>query len=191
MYEPSEGCVALPPLAMNVESWIVSYAQLLTPESTVWLTATPGALAAVLGNPTSSGLRSAVQPPPSFVMSQYTMIDVPCGLTLYGKKQQEMLDRIQFAADLDIDTVIFDCEANYTDFVASFLPPLVEAATKAGVRIAVENHLTVPFSADFESGGNEDQRWETDNAAQVLIAKIGKEVCDHFGGPEVKEKKKE
>ncbi len=83
-----------------------------------------------------------------------------CGLTMYGKNQQEMLERIQLAADLDIDTVIFDCEANYTDFVASFLPPLVDAATQVGVRIAVENHLTVPFSADFESGGNEEKRWD-------------------------------
>lgn len=92
-----------------------------------------------------------------------------CGLTMYGKNQDEMLERIQFAADLGTDTVIFDCEANYPDFVSSFLPPLVEAATKVGVRIAVENHLTVPFSADFESGGNEDRRWDegVDSFAQI------------------------
>jgi beta-lactamase class A len=36
---------------------------------------------------------------------------------------------------------------------------------------------------------NEDQRWVADNAAQVLIGKIAKEVCDHFGGPEGKERK--
>jgi len=92
-----------------------------------------------------------------------------CGLTMYGKSQDEMLERIQFAADLDIDTVVFDCEANYPDFVSSFMPPLIEAAAKAGVRIAVENHLTVPFSADFESGGNEDRRWDegVDSFAQI------------------------
>lgn len=92
-----------------------------------------------------------------------------CGLTMYGKNQDEMLERIQFAADLGTDTVIFDCEANYPDFVSSFLPPLVEAATKVGVRIAVENHLTVPFSADFEAGGNEDRRWDegVDSFAQI------------------------
>lgn len=92
-----------------------------------------------------------------------------CGLTMYGKNQDEMLERIQLAADLDIDTIIFDCEANYPDFVGKFLPPLVEAAAKVGVRIAVENHLTVPFSADFESGGNEDRRWDegVDTFAQI------------------------
>ncbi len=54
----------------------------------------------------------------------------PCGLTMYGKNQQEMLERIEFAADLGIDTVVFDCEANYSDFVSAFLPPLVEAGAR-------------------------------------------------------------
>jgi sugar phosphate isomerase/epimerase len=93
----------------------------------------------------------------------------PCGLTMYGKTQDEMLERIQFAHDLGIDTVIFDCEANYADFVSKFLPPLVEAGERLGVRIAVENHLTVPFSEDFESGANEDARWDegVDTLAQI------------------------
>jgi sugar phosphate isomerase/epimerase len=80
-----------------------------------------------------------------------------------------MLERIELASELGIDTVIFDCEANYPDFVSSFLPPLVEAGARQGVRIAVENHLTVPFSADFESGGNEDRRWDegVDSFAQI------------------------
>ena len=93
----------------------------------------------------------------------------PCGLTMYGKTQDEILERIQLAHDLGIDTVIFDCEANYADFVGTFLPPLVEQGERLGVRIAVENHLTVPFSADFESGGNEDKRWEegVDTLAQI------------------------
>jgi sugar phosphate isomerase/epimerase len=93
----------------------------------------------------------------------------PCGLTMYGKDQKEMLDRIEFARELGIDTVVFDCEANYPDFVSTFLPPLVDAAEKNGVRIAVENHLTVPFSADFEAGGNEERRWDegVDTLAQI------------------------
>lgn len=93
----------------------------------------------------------------------------PCGLTMYGKTQDEMLERIEFARDLGIDTVVFDCEANYPDFVAKFLPALVEAAARNGVRIAVENHLTVPFSADFESGHGEAQRWDegVDTFAQI------------------------
>jgi sugar phosphate isomerase/epimerase len=101
------------------------------------------------------------------VLDKYGM--TPCGLTMYGKTQDEMLERIQFAHDLGIDTVIFDCEANYPDFVSKFLPPLVEAGERLGVRIAVENHLTVPFSADFESGANEDARWDegVDTLAQI------------------------
>ncbi len=93
----------------------------------------------------------------------------PCGLTTYGRSQDEILERIDLARDLGIDTVVFDCEADYPDFVDTFLPPLVAAAARNGVRIAVENHLTVPFSADFESGHGEDQRWDTgvDTLAQI------------------------
>ena len=35
------------------------------------------------------------------VLDKYKM--KPCGLTMYGKNQQEMLERIDFAADLDAD----------------------------------------------------------------------------------------
>lgn len=110
------------------------------------------------------------------VLDRYGM--KPCGLTIYGKTQDEMLERVQFAADLGIDTVIFDCEANYPDFVGSFLPPLVEAGSKVGVRIAVENHLTVPFSADFESGGNEDNRWGEGVDSFAQIKRLLKDI-DH------------
>jgi sugar phosphate isomerase/epimerase len=92
-----------------------------------------------------------------------------CGLTMYGKSQTEILDRIDLAQELGIDTVIFDCEANYSDFVGSFLPPILDRAAKAGVRVAIENHLTVPFSADFERGVGEDERWAegVDSLAQI------------------------
>jgi D-alanyl-D-alanine carboxypeptidase (penicillin-binding protein 5/6)/beta-lactamase class A len=33
---------------------------------------------------------------------------------------------------------------------------------------------------------NEDQRWVADNAAQVLIGKVAKEVYDHFNTPQKK-----
>ena len=93
----------------------------------------------------------------------------PCGLTMYGRSQDEIAQGIEFARDLGIDTIVFDCEANYPEFVSTFLPPLVEVAARNGVRIAVENHLTVPFTADFESGGNEDRRWDegVDTLAQI------------------------
>ena len=102
----------------------------------------------------------------------------PCGLTMYGKTQAEMLERIDFAAELGIDTVIFDCEANYVDFVGTFLPPLVERAERRGVRIAVENHLTVPFSSDFESGGNEERRWDEGVDTLAQIKRLLKDI-DH------------
>jgi len=101
-----------------------------------------------------------------------------CGLTMYGKNQDEMLERIDFAAELGIDTVVFDCEANYSDFVSTFLPPLVEAAEKAGVRIAVENHLTVPFNPDFEHGAGEERRWDEGVDSLAQIKRLVKDI-DH------------
>jgi sugar phosphate isomerase/epimerase len=105
-----------------------------------------------------------------------------CGLTVYGKNQDEILERVQFAADLGIDTVIFDCEANYSEFVGTFLPPIVDAGAKAGVRIAVENHLTVPFSADFEAGGNEDKRWEEGVDTFAQIRRLVRDIDDPYLG---------
>ena len=48
---------------------------------------------------------------------------------------------------------------------------------------------TGPVALCVLTDENDDRRWVTDNAAQVLIAKIAREVCDHFGGPEKKAKK--
>ncbi len=83
----------------------------------------------------------------------------PTGLTMYGKTQDEMRQRIEFAADLGIDTVVFDCEADYGDFVGSYLPGLLPTCERTGVRIAVENHITVPFTEDMDHGGHEEERW--------------------------------
>ncbi|KQZ02902.1 TIM barrel protein [Microbacterium sp. MEC084] len=106
----------------------------------------------------------------------------PCGLTTYGKTQDEILERVDFAADLGIDTLIFDCEANYPEFVSRFLPPIVEAGRRRGVRIAVENHLTVPFSADFEQGGNEDRRWDEGVDSLAQIKRLVRDIDDPFLG---------
>ncbi|ANP74889.1 Sugar phosphate isomerase (plasmid) [Cryobacterium arcticum] len=114
------------------------------------------------------------------VLEKYRMR--PCGLTVYGKNQQEILERVEFAKELGIDTVIFDCEANYTDFVSSFLPPIVEAGARNGVRIAVENHLTVPFSATFESGGNEDRRWDEGVDTLAQIKRLVRDIDDPYLG---------
>ncbi len=91
------------------------------------------------------------------------------GLTIYGHDQEGMRQRIELAADLGIDTVIFDCEASYADFVGTFLPGLLPTCERLGVRIAVENHLTVPFTEDFETGGHESDRWPegVDSFAQI------------------------
>ena len=101
------------------------------------------------------------------LLTKYGM--TPTALTLYGKTQDEMSQRIEFAAKLGIDTVVFDCEAAYPDFVSKFLPPLLDLCQREGVKIAVENHLTVPFTEDFESGGHEADRWSegVDTLAQI------------------------
>jgi len=48
---------------------------------------------------------------------------------------------------------------------------------------------TGPVALCVLTDANEDQRWVPDNAAQVLIGKIAKEVFDHAGGAERNEKK--
>jgi sugar phosphate isomerase/epimerase len=106
----------------------------------------------------------------------------PSGITTYGKTQQEMLDRIDLASEIGIDTMVFDCEANYADFVNKFLPPLVEQGRKKGVKIAVENHLTVPFSSDFETGTNEENRWDEGVDTLAQIKRLINEIDDPFLG---------
>jgi sugar phosphate isomerase/epimerase len=100
----------------------------------------------------------------------------PTGLTIYGHDKAGMQQRIELAADLGIDTVIFDCEASFPDFVGSFLPGLLPICERLGVRVAVENHLTVPFTEDFEAGGHESDRWPegVDSFAQIkrLLSEI-------------------
>ena len=93
----------------------------------------------------------------------------PTGFTMYGKTQDEMRQRIEMAAELDIPYVVFDCEEHYPNFVTRFLPGLLKVCERTGVKIAVENHLTVPFTADFESGGHEAERWDegVDSLAQI------------------------
>jgi len=106
----------------------------------------------------------------------------PSGITTYGKSQQEMLDRIDFAAEIGIDTMVFDCEANYSDFVGRFLPPLVDRGRQKGVKIAVENHLTVPFSSDFETGSNEESRWDEGVDTLDQIKRLINDIDDPFLG---------
>lgn len=106
----------------------------------------------------------------------------PSGITTYGKTQQEMLDRIDLASEIGIDTMVFDCEANYDDFVNKFLPPLVEQGRKKGVKIAVENHLTVPFSSDFETGTNEENRWDEGVDTLAQIKRLINDIDDPFLG---------
>lgn len=93
----------------------------------------------------------------------------PSGLSVYALSQEQIKERIVFAEHLGIDTVIFHCQANFPDFIGSFLPPLVETAERHHVKIAVENHITVPFTADFENGGHEQDRWleGLDTLAQI------------------------
>jgi beta-lactamase class A len=77
-----------------------------------------------------------------------------------------------------------------------FLPAGVVIAHKTGSVNASKTDAGIlylkdgPVAVCVLTDGNEDQRWVIDNAAQVLIAKIAKEVADHFGGPPAKEKEK-
>ncbi len=83
-----------------------------------------------------------------------------CGVTMYGKPAEEIAEGIRFASAVGAGRVIFDCEANFSDFIGRFLPSLLSLAEREAVDICIENHLTVPFTADFEGGGHEGERWE-------------------------------
>lgn len=67
----------------------------------------------------------------------------PTGLSIYCWPQEEMLKRIEFAAQLGADTVIFHCDMELDYLRDTFIPPLLEAATKNGVKIAIENHVKI------------------------------------------------
>ena len=107
----------------------------------------------------------------------------PTGLTMYGKTQEEMRQRIEMAAELDIPYVVFDCEEHYPNFV-SRLPAAAPAkpASETGVKIAVENHLTVPFTADFESGGHEAERWDEGVDTLAQIKRLVTDIDSHYLG---------
>lgn len=108
------------------------------------------------------------------VLSRYRL--EPCGLTMYGRSRDDIARGIVFASRLGARSVIFDCEADYPSFTGEFLPPLLRLAAEQGITICVENHLTVPFTPDFEQGGHEDDRWAegVDSFAQIkrLIAQV-------------------
>lgn len=76
-----------------------------------------------------------------------------------------------------------------------FLPAGTAVAHKTGSVNASKTDAgiiytkTGPVALCVLTDGNEDQRWVPDNAAQVLIGRIGREVFDHFGGAEKKDKK--
>lgn len=75
-----------------------------------------------------------------------------------------------------------------------FLPAGTVVAHKTGSVNASKTDAGIiytaggPIAVCVLTDANEDQRWVADNAAQVLIGKIGREVFDHFGGAEKKEK---
>lgn len=73
-----------------------------------------------------------------------------------------------------------------------FLPRGTAVAHKTGSVDASKTDAGIfylksgPVAVCVLTDGNEDKRWVPDNAAQVLIGKIGKEVYDHFGEKEKK-----
>jgi sugar phosphate isomerase/epimerase len=102
----------------------------------------------------------------------------PSALTIYCLPLEELKRRIEFASELGVDTVIFDCEANYSDFIHTLLPPLLDVAEKKGIKIAVENHLTVKFTDDFEQGGaaNAADTWDEGVESLKDIKRLIKDV---------------
>ena len=74
------------------------------------------------------------------------------------------------------------------------LPPGTVVAHKTGSVNASKTDAGImylksgPVAVCVLTDGNDDKRWVPDNAAQVLIAKIAKEVYEHYG--EKKEEKK-
>jgi beta-lactamase class A len=73
-----------------------------------------------------------------------------------------------------------------------FLPAGTRVAHKTGSVNASKTDAGIiytkggPVAVCVLTDRNEDQRWMADNAAQVLIGKIAREVFDHFGGLEKK-----
>jgi beta-lactamase class A len=99
------------------------------------------------------------------------MIDA--GKVVSPKSCEEMLNHLKA------------CEDKTT--LARFLPSGMGLAFKTG---AVNDARTAagiaytklgPVALCILTAGNEDKRWERENAAEVLLANIGKEVYDYFG----------
>lgn len=69
-----------------------------------------------------------------------------------------------------------------------FLPAGTVVAHKTGSVNASKTDAGIiylksgPVALCVLTDGNKDQRWAADNAAQLLIGKIAREVYDHFGG---------
>jgi beta-lactamase class A len=73
-----------------------------------------------------------------------------------------------------------------------FLPAGTAVAHKTGSVNASKTDAGIiylksgPVALCVLTNENEDQRWSADNAAQVLIGKVAKEVYDHFNTPQKK-----
>ena len=114
---------------------------------------------------------------PKEVLSLLRKYDLkPSALSIYVLNLEETKERIELAEQLGISTVIFHCQTYYDDFVQSFIPPVLDFAKKHGVRIAVENQISVPFTENFQSEGHGQTYCEAgvDTLAQIdrLITEI-------------------
>lgn len=75
------------------------------------------------------------------------------------------------------------------EMMARLLPEGVEFAHKTGAVNAARTEAGIlttksgPVAVCVLTDENEDRRWVLDNAAQELLAKLGKAVLDHFGPP--------
>ena len=102
------------------------------------------------------------------------------GKLVNAKACQEMLEHLKKCEDRDKFTRL--------------LPPKTVVAHKTGSTEEVRTDAGLmetpagPIVLCVLTSGNEDRRWEPDNAGNVLCAKVAREVYDHFAAKPPKDK---
>lgn len=68
----------------------------------------------------------------------------PSAISLYDSDPKKMLDGIRYAAQVGAPLVVAGFSGSNQAEFATFLRPLVEAANRIGVKVAIENHVDTP-----------------------------------------------
>ena len=93
----------------------------------------------------------------------------PTSLTIYRWPQEEMLKRIEFASKLGANIVIISCDMEFDNLKNEFIPPLLDAATNNGVKIAIENHVKIKSS---DPSSLWDRAVQTFHEIKALVTEI-------------------